>query len=349
MNELKSMIEAIDESKPDLDEEVKKTYTSKKDVKNYEITEELFEKEKETIQSLNFLALLQYKQNTKNELKAMEETKELVKSFIKMEDKSSNTKDDGTDDVNFGTAIAMSNVLNAVPMETKEEMKHFLTYYDNNVEMINRALKVVEEKEEEFKSVKKTSIYLNKCMCEILDDKIKQIPNDKKYKKIRIFYLNIKKVYENRDDVTFLSEIIKANIPYARRLYADLKKANKNGKNPKLIYTPIQKNVAEEFCKIFKIEQMQLFEKHLKNLLNKDNIDIEITSFMFQYVLYISYINEKRKQKGYHKWIEALITNILDIENKVYDLPTSEIDYEMKIQLLMSTVMYELLYGSNKA
>ena len=202
-------------------------------------------------------------------------------------------------------------------------MNEFLENFDQNVMNLNKTLEFVTEREEELKDIPKTATYMNKCMLEVLDQKTAPLKDrkEKRLKPIKIFYSNIRTVYENRDSMDFLRGQVEPNITYVRRILNDLKKERKNGRDGKNLTNAIMENVQKTFCNVFKIEQMRVFELYLKKMIGKRYKDTDLISFLYQYLLYIIYVNEKSRKKGNHKWVEALIMNVLDIESEHYDLP----------------------------
>ena len=141
----------------------------------------------------------------------------------------------------------------------------------------------------------------------------------------------------------FLRGQVEPNLAYVRRILNDLKKEKKNGRDGKNLTKAIMQNVQSVFCNVFKLEQMRVFELHLKKLLGGRCKDVQLVSFLYQYLLYIIYVNEKDRKKGNHKWVEALIMNVLDIESGNYDLPKDKDTYEEEVFAMISD-MVDLLH-----
>lgn len=333
---LKEAIDDIDNSKPIVIEESRIRMSEKKTTATaYLITEDMIAEEADRISGLNFLALAQYKRELKKQIDDMDTTKYMIEMLEKME------KDTENGEINFGQKIAFNNITQDIDLATKEEMQEFKNNYEWNMVMLNKTMDLVEEREKEVKKIKMTSSYMNQCMLEVLDNKTKVLnkQTDRQYKKLKYYYKNIRGIYEHRDSLKFISEQVKPNIHYVQRIVNDLVKEKKNGRDGKNLTKSLQKNVTNTFCKVFKIEQLIAFEKYLKDLFIDMNQDEEQISFLFNYLLYIIYINEKKKYRGYHKWVEALIMNILDILSGNYDLekPVEEFNHELvDIMLSMS-------------
>lgn len=335
--ELKGLIDNIDDAKPELegeDSNVKEAERQK--AKGYYITNEMLEQEKERIGSLNFLAVLQYKKEIQQQISDLEDTKLMIETLQSL--LLSNR------DENLGLDIQMENIKDQIDMATQEEMDEFIKNYPNNIENLNKTIEFIEKREEELKDIPKTSTYMNTCMLEVLNQKLITINNlsGKRYKPIKHFYNNIKKIYENRDSMDFLLDQVKPNIVYVRRILNDLKKEKKNGKDGKNLTKAIMQNVQNTFCKVFKLEQMRLFELHLKSIFDGKIEDAELVSFLYQYLIYIIYTNEKQRKKGYHKWVEVLIMNVLDIESGNYDLPKEQSILEDQIFEMAKNMMREI-------
>lgn len=337
--ELKDMIDSVDDAKPEIEGDEGSPVKEKEKVRGYLITEEMMEKEKEIISNLNFLALAQYKREIKQQIADVEDTKVMIETLQKL------MKPKTDDDYNLGTDIMMENLRKEISLSSQEEMDEFLTNFPQNLANLNRTIELVEEREEELKDVPKTSSYMNNCMIEVLDQKTKNLNalEGKRYKPIKHFYSNIYRVYKERDSMDFLLDQVEPNIVYVRRILNDMKKERKNGRDGKTLTTAIMQNVQKGFCSVFKLEQMRLFELHVKKLI-KENIsgDVELTSFLFNYLLYIIYSNEKDRRRGYHKWVEALIMNVLDIESGNYDLPKDAKTLEGEIIIMIKDMLKRL-------
>lgn len=334
--ELKDMIDNIDDAKPELEGEEPVVEEKKKKAKAYIITDEMLEQEKERINGLNFLALAQYKKEVKQQITDFEDTKSMIESLQNL--MLSNR------DENLGLDIQMENIKDQIDMATQEEMEEFLKNYPENITNLNKTIEFVEEREEELKDIPKTSTYMNNCMLEVLDEKtaVLNAQTGKRFKPIKHFYNNIRKIYENRDSMDFLLDQVKPNIVYVRRILNDLKKEKKNGRDGKNLTKAIMQNVQTTFCKVFKLEQMRLFELHLKTIFDGKIKDDDLVSFLYQYLLYIIYTNEKQRKKGYHKWVEALIMNVLDIESGNYDLAKEPNVLEDEILEMVTNMMKEI-------
>lgn len=334
--EIKDLVDTIDDAKPEIEGDEPTPEPKREKAKAYLITEELVEKEFERIDQLNFLALAQYKKETKQQITDLEDTKTMIETLQKLT-KSGNFE-------GLGHSIMVENLKSEIDLATQEEMDEFLANYDQNIMSLNRTIDYITEREEAVKDIPKTSSYMNQCMLEVLDQKTAPFQDDrsKRTKPIRIFYKNICEVYQHRDSMDFLKSQVKPNIAYVRRILNDLKKQEKNGKSGKNLTKAIMQNVQNTFCNVFRLEQMQVFEHHLKGMIGGKTKDPQLISFLFQYLLYIIYINEKGRKKGNHKWVEALIMNILDIESGNYDLPKAAEDLEREISEMIAGMVYEL-------
>lgn len=331
---LKDVIDEIDNSKPLIVEENRiKRVREKPTATAYLITDEMIDEEAERISNLNFLALAQYKRELKKQIDDMDTTKYMIEMLEKIEAGT----EGGSKELNFGQSIALNNIMNDIDLASREEMQEFKDNYDHNMEMLNKTMQLVEEREKEVKNIKMTSSYMNQCMLEVLDDKTKVLykQSGKHLKKLKHYYKNIREIYEHRDSMDFIRDQVNSNIHYVQRVVNDLKKEKKNGGDGKNLTKSLQQNVTNAFCKVFKIEQMISFEKYLKDLLNNTDLDTERTSFLFNYLLYIIYINEKKKYKGYHKWVEALIMNVLDLLSRNYDLAKGKHDFDNELLDIM--------------
>lgn len=339
--DLKEAIDDIDNSKPVV-EGVSPIQREKRKPKStaYLITEEMTAEEAKKISGLNFLALAQYKRELKKQIEDMDTTKQLIEMFEKITKDDTSVKSDKEYD--FGKEVALSNIKNDLDLATAEEMQEFKNNYDQNMVRLNETMRLVEEREEELKGIKMTSSYMNQCMLEVLDDKTKVLNEQtgKQFKKVKYYYKNIREIYDNRDSLEFISEQVKPNIHYVQRIVNDLKKEKKNGRDGANLTKSLQQNVTNTFCKLFKINQLIAFEKYLKEILESATLfDEGQAAFLFNYLLYIIYINEKRKYKGYHKWVESLIMNVLDILSGNYDLEKDKDEFNDELVDIISNMM----------
>lgn len=334
--EIRDLVDAIDDAKPEIEGDEPTPEPKRKKAKAYLITDEMVEEEFDRIDRLNFLALAQYKKETKQQITDLEDTKTMIETLQKLMQKG--------DFEGLGQSIMAENLKSEIDLATQEEMDEFLANFDQNLANLNRTIDYITEREEIAKDIPKTSTYMNQCMLEVLDQKTASFRDDtsKRTKPIRIFYRNICEVYQHRDSMEFLKSQVKPNITYVRRILNDLKKQEKNGKSGDVLTKAIMQNVQNTFCSVFKLEQMQVFEHHLKGMIGGRAENPQLISFLFQYLLYIIYINEKSRKKGRHKWVEAMIMNILDIESGNYDLPKPSEDLEQEIFEMISGMVYEL-------
>lgn len=344
-SELKDMVDALDNAKPEVenelsvDEMVAKRYQKKKEKASaYVITEEMMEEEKERISKLNVLAVAQYRKSINKKIDDMYTTKQMIEMLESLQEKAA------SEDANFGREVAIENIMHDLDLVEKEEIEEFKENFDQNLSRLNTTLDYVAERELELQDVKKTSTYMNQCMLEILDEKTKVLnaQTDKKYKKIQHYYKNIREVYVNRDSLDFIKNQVSATIPYIQRVANELRKAAKNGGSSKSYTTSLQKNVSKVFCKVFKIEQMIVFEKHIRNIFEGEFANVELASFLFQYFIYIVYKNEIDRKKGYHKWIEAFVMNIIDMETDNYDLPKDKEAFDKEILACAKDLMKKI-------
>lgn len=335
--ELEVMVDNIDDAKPEVEGEEPIVKETKEKAKAYIITEEMMEQEKERIKGLNFLAITQYRREINHQITDLEDTKMMIETLQRLS-KPKNDED------SLGYDIALANLKSLIDISTQEEMNEFLENFDQNVMNLNKTLEFVTEREEELKDIPKTATYMNKCMLEVLDQKTTPLKDrkEKRLKPIKIFYSNIRTVCENRDSMDFLRGQVEPNITYVRRILNDLKKERKNGRDGKNLTNAIMENVQKTFCNVFKIEQMRVFELYLKKMIGKRYKDTDLISFLYQYLLYIIYVNEKSRKKGNHKWVEALIMNVLDIESEHYDLPKDKDDLNEEIFAMIGDMVNSL-------
>lgn len=328
--EIKNAAELIDDATPEIEDGVSNPVKEKKKV-DTKITDEMLEAEKEKISKMNFLALGQYKRGLDRTVEDMESTLFMINSLEDME---------GKDD-SFGSMVAKANISRDLTLDTKEEIKEFKDNYEENMAKIGQTREFIKKREEELNSVKKTSTYLNQCMLEVLAEKTVPLKEKtgKQFKNLKYYYNNLEEIFRNRDSMDFLKGQVVSNIGYVRRVVENIKKANRNGTSEQ-VADPIRENVVATFTEVFTVDQMVTFEKYIANLLSdEENLDVGYVCFLYQYLLYVIYKHEKDRHRGLHKWVEALIMNVLDIESGMYDLPKSREDLDKEIKEMIMLML----------
>lgn len=342
MESIETMVDNIEDSKPEIEEETISTQNDDA-ISHFEITQEMKDQELENLKSQNYLELQSYRKRLYNTIEELKSTKEAIESMKQLQnDMNDFAKNNASEDnQSLAKEIEKANAEVQTGMEN-DEVKAFLSTYDERLEWMNECMKVVDDQIAKFDDTKKTTTFMSNSLIEILDKKIDGLKDnpDKRYKKLRIFYTNIKSIYENRDSLDYIKSQIDPCIPYLRRVILDFKKEKKNKRNGNAVADGIIQNVSKTFGCVFSFEQLNAFENYIKDLFHTGKDDYD--SFLFQYMLYVIYVNEKKKYKGYHKWVEVLIMNTIDILSDNYDLESGKEVFDHQLLEIRDILMQKV-------
>ena len=293
------------------------------------ITEEYFNKIIDDMKDMNFVEISKMKKDIKKEIESLKQLKEMAEGIKSMEE-SINKSIDDNNSMGFADAIALND---AKSKFGSDDIDSFLDSYDETVEKMNKLLEKAEEAIHTFDDVNKTTTFLTNSMLQILDKNIARLEekekNGENASRIKKYYNSISNIFSNREDITFIKDKICSDNRMLHRLSKDIKK-DRTGS----VIKNVQKKVSKEFCAIFNVNQMNTFEKYLKDLFQDDQ-----AAFILQYELFLIYRNEHDYGKyGNHKWVEVLIMNVLDIVMDSYDLDGGKEAYDEKLLELKETV-----------
>lgn len=310
------------------------------------ITQEMMDEELEKIKDCNFLELIQIKKELKNKKKYMENAKETVQELLKTKESLSDSLNQMDKTKSLGDKLAIADAESKIGMDNDDDIQSFLDNYDISIKRLDDTIEIVSSKISEYQDIPKTTTYMNKVMVEIIDKRIKSL--DEKadtlstpiYNSLKKYYLNIKDIYQERDNVDWIIEKIKSNNYMLKSFINRINKERKQNKNLSIVGA--QKQATKAFCKMFSIEQMRAFDKYLKDLYNPENSDKDISVFMTQYILYVIYDQPKTKKFGNHKRIEMLIMNVIDIISNNYDLPNGIEYFNNQLLKIKDAVMEDI-------
>lgn len=315
-------------------------------IKNAIITEEMQQEEFKRLQTLNFIELNTYKRQVRQQIIDMEDTKNSMNSLRKLQESMKSMNDELSKRSNnmFANQLESANLDDMVNL-TIEEMNVFEEHYDENMEKLQELEAAIDKRFQEFENVQKTSSYMNSCILDIITKKLDSLGDipvkNKQWKTLKVYYMNVKSVYEHRESLAFLEEKIPEYLSYIKRLLNDIKKEKKNGKKKSSIIPGVQAQVQKTFFQVFNHNQMKAVENYLRDVLDTKETD-GWNSWIFQYYMYIFYLNQKEKEKGYHKHIEALIMNIIDIATENYDLPGGKEELDAQIIRISKQIMSQI-------
>ena len=319
-NTLKQSVELIEE-------ETKESVVTTDDFtleNNNIITDEYFEKTCEEIKSYNFIEIKKVNAEFKFQKDSIEKAKESVEQIMELKKQ---TRESAKTNKDLAEAIMEAD---AEISSGTNNIEAFLESYDDTVRKLDLLIEKSEERIREFDDIEKTSSYLNTSMIEIIDKNIKRLEsNPDTNKHLLKYYEETKKIFSNRNDITFIADNIASKQIQVRRLKTSLKKDPR-----KDVLKATQKKVNSLFTRSFKTEQLAAVEHYLKGLFEDEDL-----AFYFQYVLSLIYERELAHNKyGSHKWVEVLFMNIVDIIVGTYDLEGGKEDYEAKLLVLRDKV-----------
>lgn len=341
---VEELVNQLEEEKPKNTEEITDEVSEDQKLKNVIITEEMQQQELERLQTLNFIELNSYKRQVRQQIIDMEDTKKSMNSLRKLQQSMKQMNDTIPKKNPFAEQLETSNLDDAIDLTVKE-MNVFEEHYDENMEKLKDLEEAIDQRFHDFEDIQKTSSYMSNCMLDIITkklDSLKDIPvKNKQWKKLKIYYHNVKVIYEHRESLSFLEESIPEYLSYIKRIVSDIKKEKKNGKQKSSIIPGIQGQVQKTFFQVFNHNQMKAVENYLKDVLDNENTD-GWNSWIFQYYMYIFYLNQKEKEKGYHKYVEAFIMNIIDIVTDNYDLPGGKEELDAQIISISKSIMTQI-------
>lgn len=271
------------------------------------ITEETLDKAFKNIQSMNFIEVSRYIRQIKSEIESHKVSKENAEGILKLQETLKESDD-------LSTAIELAD---AETIFENRDVHRFLETYDDTISKLNKIREAAEEKLHTFDDIKKTTSFITNEMVSILEKNIARIEsqiteeNASKSKRLLQYYSNVKNVYANRSDISWVIGKVESQKILMNRLKSSMKKDKTN-----VTLSSTQKNVTKAFCKVFNVNQLTEFEKYLRKLFDNDD-----AAFYTQYLLYLLFTSEKKYGKhGNHKYVEMLMMNVLEIISDNYDL-----------------------------
>jgi len=308
VDDLKKMVSDEDSISEDIPEKKSTMRITNKDMERY----------RENIKTFNYIELGGLRRELETEKEGLKSANEAAKSILKI------NKDfkDGKYSSELAKDIATSNEEDNMT----DDIREFLSYYDDSMEKLDIISKEIEERLKEFDDIPKTTSYMSSMMLEIIaknEKKAEEIKNQSQKKRVMQFYKNQEEIFSNRDSVDFILSKIPNNEFLVRRIVNDLLKDKKG-----FVLKGVQKSVTHAFGSVFSVNQLTMFEKYLTDLYEDDT-----DAFFVQYVLYLIYKREKEYKSYYgkFKWVEMLIMNIMDIATDNYDLESGVDAYNEKL------------------
>lgn len=301
------------------------------------ITEDMVQEELDDIQGMGFIELISEKKALESRLQLLEDAKASLEYLQKMRKEAESIESD------ISKKIILSGAEKDAEKFGIDNIEEFLSEYRDSKEKLKRTLDFCNSRILEFENTKKTATFMNQSMCDLIDKRMKDLnsmEDSSKVKRMRKFYENTKNVYTNRDSVEWILEKIETKRDFLRRFAVSLRKDIKEGKDTTAVSA--QKNAAKAFGKTFSMEQMTAFDKYLKKVFNPENDEKDLSVFMTQYILYIIYSDQKIWKYGNHKWVEAIIMNVLNILDNSYDLPNGIDYFNEQLLKIKASVMKDL-------
>lgn len=278
------------------------------------ITQEYVDNTLEEIKEMNFIEVQKFIREVKYQQSNLETAKETADNFLKLKDQMDNAvaSIEEVEDNDYASKIIKADM----EAETGiEDVNTFLENYEDTKEKMQVILDAALEKMHEYDDVKKTTSFLNNEMICLLEKNHNRIEeSNPMFKKLNIYYSEVRKVFENRTSIDWIMEKLPSTEIEVRRLKRDLKK-DKTGS----VLFNVQKRVSSSLYMLFNTPQVSEFEEYLKELY-KDIGGADL-AFYVQYALFLVYNKEKTtKSYGKHKWVEVLIMNVLDVSTGTFDL-----------------------------
>jgi len=327
------------ESVPDMADNMESdAYLAKaaKDPDDSVITEEMLEQEVDRINSMNYIEVMTFKKDLQKQIDDVAQVKAVAEQFMELQKKVNEEEE-----ASAGDQINLENMKDDIGLNAKEIQK-FLDGYAANRRTIQEDMERVDARLMEFENVDKTAKFMNECMLEIADKRIKQLEDDTmialaRKKDALTYYQNMRKIYSNRDSVDFvISQIVKKKdliIRFIRRTNKEIRY------NQQLPFNSVSTSATKAFINVFSVKQMTAFDGYLSNLFNPEKNKSDTSTWLVQYALYLVYSDKKLRKYGEHKWIEMLILNVLNIIDDSYDLDNGIEYFDEQLLKVRDTVM----------
>lgn len=287
------------------------------------ISDEYFEEVCNHISNMNFI-------EARKMLKELKDTKQQLEDAKSTADAIYNAYDEMQDAVE-ASELSDSDKINVANVEANNDisdLKQFIANFDNTMNKIDQLIEKADQKVHEFDNIEKTTSYLTQCALELIDRNQKNLHEDMvDYKRLSIYYKELRSIFEHRTDINFILEKIPSTKILLRRAIQSLKKNKNFAKN-------FKKTILKTFGRVFTAKDMNTFENYLL-----DRYDSPDTFYMI-YTLYLIYTQEVQWHKyGKHKWIEIFIMNTIDLSKGTFDLEEGKDAYLEKMDLIHDTIM----------
>ena len=307
------------------------------------ITEEMMDEELGRIQTMNYIEIHSFRKDLVQQMKDIAEVKAVAEQFVELEEKTKAENSDNEADP-LTSRLQLENLSDkaSIKADGSPDIHKFLDGYEESRMRMEQTLQKVDERIREFDTIEKTASFMNDCMVSIAKRRIEQLENntaivlDNK-KKLIYYYKNMEKIYSERDNVDFILQQIdkKKNL-----MIKFINRANRSYKNnTQSPYTSVSIAATRAFSNIFNVNQMQSFDGYLASLFNPEKDPSDTSTWLVQYALYLIYSDEKLRKYGEHKWIEALILNVLNILDGSYDLENGIEYFDKQLLKIRDAVM----------
>lgn len=300
------------------------------------------EADKELIDSMGFVELINYKRSINSTINTLKDTKEAIHTIRNMEESMARveTLRKGTSGKMqaIPSPIAMANIQDGLDMDA-EEISEFLDGYDESVQSLNTLKELCEKRIHEFDNIKKTSSFMNNEFVKVIKNtlsKIEESENPSRMKTIRIMQQNMLVVYKNGESLDFLTSQIPNKGQIVNRWLDSIEKEIKQSKLGSI--QSIMMNVTENFVVTFGEERMTAAVNYLDECFAEAGLGTDAI-YVFLYFLYLVHTDIQTRKKGTYKWVEMLFINIFHILDDLYDLPGGVTGYRENIKALATTLI----------
>lgn len=290
------------------------------------ISNEYFEIVCEQISNMNFIEARKMLKELKDTKQQLEDAKSTADAIYSAYDEMQNAVE-----ASEASELSDSDKINVANVEVNNDisdLKKFIANFDDTMSKIDQLVEKADQKVHEFDHIEKTTSYLTQCALELIDRNQKNLHEDMvDYKRLSIYYKELRSIFEHRTDINFILEKIPSTRILLRRAIQSLKKNKNFAKN-------FKKTILKTFGRVFTVKDMNTFENYL--LERYDSPD----TFYMIYTLYLIYTQEIRFNKyGKHKWIEIFIMNTIDLSKGTFDLEEGKDAYLEKMDLIHDTIM----------
>lgn len=254
------------------------------------------------IPKLNYMKLINLKNDMERQLEYLDSTKSLMDSLENME---------SVDEL--GKKVAISNILN--DPEYKNDAAALRETYEPNKARLATILDAVKLELTKYDDIKKGTKFYTELFISNLEEAIVNLTKNSKDTTI---FDNALDAFKTRGDVN------RGCIPFILNYTSDMKICDIKMEVIKNPFKCIAK-YENQFSTIFNKEDFEMFRSYIKEKF--ENSERSITTFLND----LGRIAKKEKETGKYNYVKVFVMNCIDIVKDIYDLDGGKEEFETNI------------------